>query len=87
MLKTAKEMTLESGKGFNINGASVTINSDGSATLNASQIELNGSIVQVGTGGLPALVLSTLFLGTGNLGAPVISSAVGPFSSAVFIAS
>lgn len=60
---------------------------DGSLRVKASSIDLGAPVVNLGQGGSPALVLSTQFLGTGNLGAPVMSQAIGPFSSVVFVAS
>lgn len=53
-------------------------------TVESNQVQIKGQIVQLGQGGPPALTLSTQFLGTGNLGAPVISIPIGPFSANVF---
>lgn len=52
----------------------------------ASETFLGGK-VYVGDGGSPAVIRQTQFKGEGNHGAPVISTALGPFSSSVFIAS
>lgn len=56
------------------------------AKIKATNITLDGLVQAGGPGGTPALILSTSFLGTGNEGAPVISQAIGPFSTKVFIA-
>lgn len=47
-------------------------------------VQLQAPIVQLGSGGPPAVTLQTQFIGIGNLGAPVLSQAIGPFSSTVF---
>jgi len=64
----------------------IEITADTLFKVQSQQINLMGETVLVGGAGAPALVLSTQFLGTGNLGAPVISQAIGPFSSKVLIA-
>jgi phage gp45-like len=62
--------------------------------LKAPQIEIDATLATIkglvflgGQGGTPAPVLSTQYIGIGNMGAPVVSQAVGPFSSKVFVAS
>ena len=51
----------------------------------ADMIQLLGNQVIVGNGAVPAVIPSTYFVGTGNLGAPVLSLGIGPFSSSVLI--
>lgn len=58
-----------------------------SAELQAVRASVKAQQIFLGEGGSPALVINTNFLGIGNLGAPVISQAIGPFSAVVFIAS
>jgi hypothetical protein len=53
--------------------------------MQASQIQLKGNQVMVGNGAAPAVTNATMFIGTGNLGAPVVCQAVGPFSASVMI--
>lgn len=49
-------------------------------------IEMKGSLILLGgAGGLPAPTFQTQYIGIGNLGAPVISAILGPFSSNVFV--
>ena len=87
-------MTLKSAGAFNINAsaalevkaASVNLTSDGSVKVKGSAVQVSAPSIQLGDGGTPAVIMTTNFLGTGNLGAPVISIAIGPFSSAVMIA-
>lgn len=51
----------------------------------ATQIILDGMVMVGGMGGTPAVLMTTMFLGVGNKGAPVISNAVGPFSAKVLV--
>lgn len=60
------------------------VSADSMVQIQSNQIDIKGQIVNLGQGGPPALTLQTLFLGTGNLGAPVLSQAIGPFSANVF---
>lgn len=64
-----------------------TVNIQGTDMImaQASQIQLLGNQVIVGNGAVPAIVPTTQFVGIGNAGAPVISTAIGPFSSTVMI--
>ena len=73
---------------FSVVGANVNIRSDGAATIEAgANLILKGTKVLIGPSPTPALVIGTKFLGTGNRGGPVISTAIGPFSSSVLISS
>lgn len=67
---------------------------DGAMKVKAPSVEIESDSVQIkatsimlGSGGTPALIQTTQFLGTGNFGVPVISTAVGPFSTTVLIGS
>jgi hypothetical protein len=48
-------------------------------------VNIQANAINLGAGGSPAIILTTKFIGIGNLGGPVISSPLGPFSSVVFI--
>jgi hypothetical protein len=72
---------------MSISVGSLDINSDGPTSIKAPVITLDGTTNVGGAGGLPALTFSARFIGTGNKGAPVISSIMSGFSSKVFIAS
>jgi hypothetical protein len=54
--------------------------------LTGSQVNINASSINLGAGGTPAVTMSTMFLGYGFAGTPVISSAFAGFSTTVFIA-
>jgi hypothetical protein len=77
--------------GLEVSG-DVNIKASGPIKLDSSLLDVKTKSVNVqankitlGVGGAPALILSTKFIGTGNAGAPVVSSPIGPFSSVVFI--
>jgi len=73
-------------KQFMLDGAMTTISS-AQVIIKGAMVTVDSSLIMLGNGGTPAVTMSTQFMGTGNVGIPVISSAIGPFSSAVFIAS
>lgn len=54
--------------------------------LVGTQVIVSAPMVMIGAGAAPALTMRTKFIGTGNLGLPVISSPMGPYSPGVFIA-
>ena len=56
-------------------------------TIKGSKVTIDSSMIMLGMGGTPALTSATQFIGIGNLGGSVISTAIGPFSSSVFIGS
>jgi uncharacterized protein (DUF2345 family) len=82
-----KDLKIDSGGPANVKAAALDVQIEGIVKIKGAQITLDGMTFVGGPGGTPALILSTMFLGTGNLGAPVISQAIGPFSSKVFISS
>ena len=69
-----------------VKAASAKINLDGAAKVQCSAFSLSSQTIALGNGGTPAVILTTKFLGTGNLGAPVVCNAIGPFSSVVTVA-
>jgi hypothetical protein len=83
---TVKGLDLKSEAAVNMQGSAFEIKSDGVFKVQGSTIVLDGMTYCGGQGGGPALTLTTQFMGVGNLGAPVLSTAIGPFSSKVFIA-
>ena len=60
---------------------------DNMCQIKASTVSISSPSIMVGDGGTPAVILTTQALGVGNLGMPVISTFIGPFSSSVFIGS
>jgi len=74
------------GKGkVSVKGSDINVESKAGLTIKGKSIDIDGTIINLGKGGTPALLLSTKFIGPGNMGVPVISNAVGPFSTSVFI--
>jgi hypothetical protein len=63
---------------------SVTIETS-TTTIKSKQVAINANQISLGAGGSPAIILTTKFQGIGNLGGPVFSMAVGPFSKVVTI--
>jgi len=96
----AVSMALKASGSATMDFGSLKISSEGEALLKAQSINmeassmvkvkstmitLDGMVALGGDGGTPALTLQTQFLGVGNLGAPVLSQAIGPFSTKVTI--
>lgn len=85
-MQSESAFNIKAGGAVDLKGSSAKITSDGMVMVKGSQITLDADMVSLGgQGGTPAVTLSTMFLGTGNLGIPVISNAIGPFSPKVFI--
>lgn len=92
-VEVSGEAKLKIGGALNIESSSTEIKSKSKVGIETNMLDvkgksinLEGKQVQVGgAGGMPALTMNTKFLGIGNLGAPVICNAIGPFSSVVFI--
>lgn len=72
----SKDLAVKS-KSLNVNANSVSVK--------GSSITLDGRVALGGAGGMPAVTMSTKFFGIGALGVPVISNAIGPFSTKVTI--
>lgn len=79
-------LDLEGKSIVNVKGGNVMISGQNGVIIEGQQTMINSPKVFVGSGGTPAVIVTTKFVGSGNHGAPVVSSAVGPFSSTVFIA-
>lgn len=69
----------------NLKAQMISLEAQSLAKVKGSQIILDGFVSLGSAGGSPALVIQTQFLGIGNLGAPVLSTAIGPFSTKVTI--
>lgn len=84
--KSGGAFNITAGGAFSLKAPNVDIMADGATSIKGSSVRISAPMVQVGNGGTPAIILTTQFLGIGNLGAPTLSIAIGPFSSSVFIA-
>lgn len=84
---TAKSaITVDGGSALTLKGGNLTINGENGVTIEGQKTSINTPKIYLGQGGTPAVLQTTQFIGIGNLGAPVVSQAIGPFSSSVFIA-
>jgi hypothetical protein len=72
---------------MNLIAQQLTVNGGSGLLLTCAQTLVNSPLVILGTQPQPALIPNTSFLGIGNLGVPVISTAIGPFSSQVMLSS
>jgi len=84
---SAKAFNIKAEAAFELKAKDVKITSDSMVTVKGTQVMINAPQIMVGMGGTPAMTILTQFLGVGNLGMPVLSQAIGPFSSSVFIGS
>ena len=87
MVKSGGSFDIDAGGAFTLKAPSGELSFSGNLTIKSSQINVDSPMINLGKGGTPAIILSTQFLGIGNLGMPVISQAIGGFSSSVFIGS
>jgi hypothetical protein len=77
---------LKAGGAISMTGPEGKFTFDNIFQVQANAANINAPSINLGNGGTPAIIISTQMIGIGNLGAPVISTAIGPFSSTVFIA-
>lgn len=66
-----------------LKGSQIQAEAEAMAMIKAPQITLDGLVSLGGSGGQPILLLGTMFIGTGNLGIPVISNAIAGFATKV----
>lgn len=84
-IEAGSMITIKAAASATIEASSTTIKSQSITTIESPAVQVKGNAIFLGTGGLPALIFDTKFIGIGNLGAPVLSRPIGPFSSKVFI--
>lgn len=80
-----QSLDLQSAGEANLRAQMINLEAQSMANIKASSIVLDGQVSLGSSGGTPAITLQTQFMGIGNLGAPVISTAIGPFSTKVTI--
>jgi hypothetical protein len=78
--------TIKSGGDLSITATGAKFTLDSNLEIKASMVKIGAQQIALGEGGSPAVVMSTQCMGIGNLGAPVMSTFIGPFSSSVMIA-
>lgn len=80
----ASKLKVDAADGIDMKTAKLQMEGD-QVTIKGSMVKIDSSMIMLGAGGTPALIGTTVFQGVGNLGLPVISSAIGPFSSSVMV--
>jgi hypothetical protein len=83
---SASSFNITSEGSLDVKASSMSMDSSGLVKVKGSQITLDGIVYLGGSGGSPALTSYTQMFGIGNLGAPVLSIPMGPYSSKVFVA-
>ena len=78
-----QKLEVKSESDINLKGSQIQIEAESMAMIKASSITLDGLVALGGAGGQPVLILSTMFIGIGNLGIPVISNAISGFATKV----
>lgn len=78
-----QKMDIKSKSDINIAGSNIKMEAESMANIKAPQITIDGMVSLGGSGGQPVLLIGTMMMGTGNLGIPVISTAISGFSTKV----
>lgn len=68
---------------ISLSGSQFSVEAQAMASVKAPAITLDGNVALGGSGGQPVLIMSTIFMGLGNLGIPVISQAISGFATKV----
>lgn len=79
-----QKLDVQSQSDLNLTGSNLSVQAEAMAGIKAPQITLDGIVSLGGAGGQPVLLLSTLMLGIGNLGIPVISNAISGFATKTY---
>lgn len=75
-----QKLTIKAESAIEVKGSEFKVEAESMAKIKAATITLDGQVALGGDGGQPILLLGTQFLGIGNLGAPVMSSAIAGFA-------
>lgn len=75
-----QKLMVNSQSEITIKGSQFKVEAESMAMIKAASITLDGQVALGGAGGQPVLLLSTMFIGTGNLGAPVLSNAIAGYA-------
>lgn len=71
-----QKLSIKSESDIMIKGSEFKVEAEAMAKIKSTQITLDGLVNLGGDGGQPVLILTSIIMGTGNLGAPVISQAI-----------
>jgi hypothetical protein len=80
----AKSLDISGESKIDLKSQMVSIAGDTQVKVKATQITLEGQVFLGGPGGQPLVIPTTQFMGVGNMGAPVVSTAIGPFATKAF---
>lgn len=75
-----QRFSLNSDSSVDVKGAQISLEAEALARIQATAIILDGQVSLGGSGGQPVLLFSAQFIGTGNLGAPVLSTVISGYS-------
>lgn len=75
-----QKLSIKAQSDIEIKGSQIKAEAESMAMIKAPTITLDGQVALGGSGGQPVLLLSTMFIGTGNLGAPVLSNAISGYA-------
>lgn len=78
-----QKLSVKSESDIKIEGSQFMVEAASMAKIKAASITLDGMVALGGEGGQPVLLLSTMMLGTGNLGIPVLSTAIVGYATKV----
>jgi len=79
-----QEFNVNANSSISMKGSQYSVEAQGLANIKAPQITLDGLTYLGGAGGLPVLLLSSVMLGVGNLGMPVISNPISGYATKTF---
>lgn len=79
-LLECQKLDVNSQSEINLKGSQISVEAESMASIKATSITLDGQVALGGAGGQPVLLLSTQFIGIGNLGGPVISNAIAGYA-------
>lgn len=79
-----QEFKIDAKSSISMKGSELKVEAQGMAMIKAPQITMDGLVNLGGPGGLPVLLLSSIMLGVGNLGIPVVSNAISGYAVKTF---
>lgn len=79
-LLECQKLNIKSESEVVVKASQFQVEAESLAKIKSTQITLDGLVALGGDGGQPILLLSTQFIGIGNLGAPVLSNAIAGFA-------
>jgi hypothetical protein len=77
---TCQKMSIEAQSEIMQKGSQYKVEAASMVNIKSPMITIDGIVALGGAGGQPVLLLSTIFMGTGNEGAPVISNAISGYA-------